>query len=85
MGVLGSVRLFYRLTRASRVAMRHCDVVADRPPILRTFERGLIAQTARYRIARIVGGPNGTSRSSSALPSFTRKLVMKPSGKPSGL
>jgi hypothetical protein len=37
------------------------------------------------RFARIVGGPNGTSRSSSALPSFTRKLVMKLSGKPSGL
>ena len=37
-----------------------------------------------YCFARIVGGPNGTSRSSSALPSFMRKLVMKPSGKPSG-
>jgi Tetratricopeptide repeat len=35
--------------------------------------------------ARIVGGPNGASRSSSVLPSWMRKLVIAPSGTPSSL
>jgi hypothetical protein len=35
--------------------------------------------------SRIVGGPNGTSRSSLSLPSRLRKLVIAPSGSPSSL